>query len=65
LTLRLNLLILGAGGMIGRMLLQRTVRVGWLAGKAIFGAHLVDIGGPDPGVSPFPVAGEAFDISAS
>jgi hypothetical protein len=47
----MNLLILGAGGMIGCMLSQRLVRVGRLTGTAIFGAHLVDIGDPDSRVA--------------
>ncbi|HKN31484.1 MAG TPA: D-erythronate dehydrogenase [Roseiarcus sp.] len=61
----MNVLIVGAAGMIGRKLTQRLARDGRLAGKAIDGAHLVDIVAPDPLDAPFPVVCEAFDIAAS
>src|SRR5947209_1337172 len=61
----MNVLIVGAAGMIGRKLSQRLARDGRLAGTAIDAAHLVDIVAPDPVESPFPVVCEAFDIAAS
>jgi D-erythronate 2-dehydrogenase len=61
----MKVLIVGAAGMIGRKLTQRLARDGRLAGKAIDGAHLVDIVAPDPLEAPFPVVCEAFDIAAS
>ena len=61
----MNVLIVGAAGMIGRKLSQRLARDGRLAGKAIDAAHLVDIVAPEPLESPFPVFCEAFDIAAS
>src|SRR5208282_2431919 len=61
----MNVLIVGAAGMIGRKLTQRLARDGRLAGEAIDGAHLVDIVAPDPLDAPFPVVCEAFDIAAS
>ena len=61
----MNVLIVGAAGMIGRKLSQRLARDGRLAGKAIDAAHLVDIVAPEPLESPFPVLCEAFDIAAS
>ncbi len=61
----MKVLIVGAAGMIGRKLSQRLAREGRLAGKAIEGAHLVDIVTPDPLEARFPVLCEAFDIAAS
>jgi D-erythronate 2-dehydrogenase len=61
----MNVLIVGAAGMIGRKLTQRLARDGRLAGKAIDGAHLVDIVAPDLLDAPFPVVCDAFDIAAS
>ena len=60
----MNVLIVGAAGMIGRNLSQRLARDGRLACTAIEGAHLVDIVAPEPLESPFPVVREAFDIAA-
>ncbi len=61
----MNVLIIGAAGMIGRKLTQRLARDGRLAGIAIDGAHFVDIVAPDPVEAPFPVVCDAFDIAAS
>ena len=61
----MNVLIIGAAGMIGRKLSLRLARDGRLAGRAIDAAHLVDIVAPQPLDSPFPVVCEAFDIAAS
>jgi D-erythronate 2-dehydrogenase len=61
----MNVLIVGAAGMIGRKLTQRLARDGRLAGQPIDRAHLVDIVAPAPFESPFPVVCEAFDIAAS
>jgi len=60
----LKLLIIGAAGMIGRKLSLRLAREGRLSGRAIGGAHLVDIVTPPPMNAPFPIAREAFDIAA-
>ncbi len=61
----MNVLIVGAAGMIGRKLSQRLARDGRLAGRAIDGARLVDIAAPEPVEAAFPVECEAFDIAAS
>lgn len=61
----MNVLIIGAAGMIGRKLTQRLARDGRLAGQAIDGAHLVDIVAPEPFEAPFPIVCEAFDLAAS
>ena len=61
----MNVLIVGAAGMIGRKLSRRLARDGRLAGKPIDRARLVDIVAPDPLPAPFPVDCEAFDIAAS
>ena len=60
----MNVLIVGAAGMIGRKLSQRLARDGRLAGKSIDGARLVDIVAPEPIEASFPVVCEAFDIAA-
>src|SRR5271169_2995883 len=61
----MNVLIIGAAGMIGRKLTARLARDGRLAGQAIDRAHLVDIGAPQPlKDAPFAVTVEAFDIAA-
>src|SRR5208337_3071227 len=61
----MNVLIIGAAGMIGCKLTQRLACDGRLAGQPIDRAHLVDIVAPEPLESPFPVVCEAFDIAAS
>ena len=61
----MNLLVIGAAGMIGRKLCQRISRDGHLAGRAIEEAHLADIATPPPLEAPFPVLREACDIAAS
>lgn len=61
----MNVLIVGAAGMIGRKLAQRLARDGLLAGKPIDGARLVDIVAPAPIEASFPVVCEAFDIAAA
>jgi D-erythronate 2-dehydrogenase len=61
----MNVLIVGAAGMIGRKLSRRLARDGRLAGKPIDRARLVDIVTPDPLPAPFPVDCEAFDIAAA
>ena len=61
----MNVLIIGAAGMIGRKLTARLARDGRLAGQAIDRAHLVDIVAPQPlKDAPFAVTVEAFDIAA-
>ncbi len=60
----MKLLIVGAAGMIGRKLSQRLARDGRLSGRAIEGAHLVDIVTPPPLEAPFLIARDAFDIAA-
>jgi nucleoside-diphosphate-sugar epimerase len=60
----MNVLIVGAAGMIGRKLSQRLARDGRLGGKAIDGARLVDLVAPEPIEASFPVVCEAFDIAA-
>ena len=49
----MNLLVIGAAGMIGRKLCQRISRDGRLAGRAIEEAHLADIVTPPPWRRPF------------
>jgi nucleoside-diphosphate-sugar epimerase len=44
----MNLLVIGAAGMIGRKLSQRLSRDGRLARRAIKEAHLADIVTPPP-----------------
>ena len=61
----MNLLVIGAAGMIGRKLCQTLSRDGRLAGRAIEEAHLADIVTPPPLEAPFPVVREACDIAAS
>ena len=61
----MNVLIVGAAGMIGRKLSRRLARESRLAGKAIDAVHLVDIVAPDPLEAPFPVECAGFDIAAS
>ena len=61
----MNVLIVGAAGMIGRKLCQRLARDGRLADHVIAGARLVDIVAPPALAAPFPVVCEAFDIAAS
>ena len=58
----LNVLIVGAGGMIGAKLMQRLARDGGLNGAPIAGARLVDIVAPAAPVSSFPTRREAVDI---
>jgi D-erythronate 2-dehydrogenase len=60
----MNVLIIGAAGMIGRKLTQRLARDGRLAGQPIEGAHLVDIVAPEPFEAPFPIESESFDLAA-
>ena len=60
----MNVLIIGAAGMIGRKLTQRLARDGRLAGRPIEGAHLVDIVAPEPFEAPFPIGCESFDLAA-
>ena len=60
----MKLLIVGAAGMIGRKLSQRLARDGRLSGRAIEGAHLVDIVSPPSLEAPFPIVREAFDIAS-
>jgi nucleoside-diphosphate-sugar epimerase len=61
----MNLLVIGAAGMIGRKLCQTLSGDGRLAGRAIEEAHLADIVAPPPLEAPFPVLREACDIAAS
>jgi nucleoside-diphosphate-sugar epimerase len=61
----MNVLIVGAAGMIGRKLSHRLAQDGRLAGRAISAAHLVDIVAPEPPEAAFPVLTEACDIAAS
>jgi D-erythronate 2-dehydrogenase len=60
----MNLLVIGAAGMIGRKLCQRLSRDGRLAAQAIEKAHLADIATPPPLEASFPVVREACDIAA-
>ena len=58
----LNVLIVGAGGMIGAKLMRRLARDGGLNGARIGGVRLVDIAAPAPPVAPFATKSEAVDI---
>jgi D-erythronate 2-dehydrogenase len=60
----MNVLIVGAAGMIGRKLSERLARDGRLAEAPVEAAHLVDIVLPGPVEAPFAVVREAFDIAA-
>jgi nucleoside-diphosphate-sugar epimerase len=61
----LQVLIIGAAGMIGRKLSERLAREGTLAGRRIDEAHLVDIVAPRaPDGAEFHSTCEAFDIAA-
>ena len=61
----MNVLIVGAAGMIGRKLSRRLARDARLAGQAISAAHLVDIVAPEPLDAPFPIVAESYDLAAS
>lgn len=61
----MKLLIIGAAGMVGRKLVQRLAKDGGIEGRAIVGAHLVDVVAPEPPpAAPFPCLCEAVDIAA-
>ena len=60
----MEVLVVGATGMIGRKLCERLTGEGRLAGQTIARARLVDVVAPPPLPAPFPVVCEAFDIAA-
>jgi nucleoside-diphosphate-sugar epimerase len=60
----MHILITGAGGMIGRKLVERLVRDGKIGGKAISRLTLHDIAAPEKPVVSCPVAARGGDISA-
>ncbi|HXW19974.1 MAG TPA: D-erythronate dehydrogenase [Roseiarcus sp.] len=60
----MKVLIIGAGGMIGRKLVERLANDGELGGRKIAVAELVDIVEPErPASAPFQVLAKAADIS--
>ncbi|MCH2395085.1 D-erythronate dehydrogenase [Oceanibaculum sp.] len=59
----MRILIIGAGGMIGRKLTQRLIADGNLGGSAISHLHLVDVSAPEKPVAAFTVEVEPADLS--
>ncbi|EKE71592.1 D-erythronate dehydrogenase [Oceanibaculum indicum] len=59
----MRILIIGAGGMIGRKLTQRLIADGKLGGSAISHLHLVDVSAPEKPAAPFTVEVEPADLS--
>ena len=60
----MNILIIGAAGMVGRKLTHRLIKDGTLNGKAISGMLLADVIAPDtPAGAGWPVSTMAVDIS--
>lgn len=59
----MRILIIGAGGMIGRKLTQRLIADGNLGGSAIDHLHLVDMSAPEKPAAPFTVEVEPADLS--
>ena len=61
----MRILVIGAGGMIGRKLAGRLAREGSLGGRDIAALHLVDVAAPAvPDGLPGRVVAEAADLSA-
>jgi D-erythronate 2-dehydrogenase len=60
----MHILITGAGGMIGRKLVDRLVRDGWVGGKAISRMTLHDIAAPEKPGAAYPVVTRGGDVSA-
>ena len=60
----MNILVVGAAGMIGRKLVERLARDGTLGGKAIAMLDAVDVIAPTPPPAPFPIRTDAADIAA-
>ena len=58
----LTILVIGAGGMIGRKLMQRLAAEGAMNGVPIAHVHLVDIVAPTPPAAAFAATSEAIDI---
>jgi nucleoside-diphosphate-sugar epimerase len=61
----MNVLVVGAAGMIGRKLVERLARDGALGGEAITRLDAVDVVAPTPPPAPFPITTDAADIAAS
>ena len=60
----MKVLVIGAGGMIGRKLCRRLAHEGHIGGQAIDEAILFDIIPPPPIDAPFPVTRDSGDIAA-
>ena len=60
----MNILIIGAAGMIGRKLTDRLVADGTLAGAPVTSLHLLDVTAPDTPGGSIPARAEAADLSA-
>ena len=61
----MNILVVGAAGMIGRKLVERLARDGALGDAKIARLDAVDVVAPVPPSAPFPITTDAADIAAS